>query len=96
MGKARDAGSRLEGRTIPHVLPALTVVLGLLGAALLWQAGRLTHPRNLLDRPSGAWMTARERQQREATRKALRILGVAVLLVAVILLGVQVIRTLTT
>jgi len=71
-------------------------MLALLGAALLWQAGRLTHPRNLLDRPSGAWLTAQERQQRETTRKALRILGVAVLLMAVVLLAVQVIRVLST
>ncbi len=86
----------MEGRTIPHVLPALTLLLCVLGASLLWQAGRLTHPRNLLDRPSGAWLTAQERQQRETTRKALRILGVAVLLTAVILLIVQGLQMLLT
>lgn len=75
--------------TLPHVLFALTAVLGLLGAALLWQAGRLTHPRNLLNRPSGAWMTAREQQQRQRTQARLRVLGTAALLAGVVLLVVQ-------
>lgn len=82
--------------TLPHVLFALTAVFGLLGAALLWRARRLTHPRNLLDRPSGAWMTAKEQQQRQRTQARLRVLGVAALLAAVVFLGVQGIRVLMT
>lgn len=80
--------------TLPHVLFALTLVLGLLGAALLWQAGRLTHPRNLLDRPSGAWLTALEQEKRQRTQARLRVLGTAALLAGVVLLGVQVARLL--
>lgn len=78
--------------TLPHVLLALSFLLLVLGAALLWRAGRLTHPRNLLDRPSGAWLTAKEQQQRRSTQSRLRVLGTAVLLTAVGLLLVGLLK----
>ncbi len=74
--------------SVSRVLTGLLCLL--LGGVLLGQAGRLTHPRNLLDRPSGAWMTARERQRQDATVRVLRVAGTAALVLGVLLLGLQV------
>lgn len=62
----------------------------LLGGVLLGRARRLMHPRTLLDRPSGAWMTARERQQQQVTVRFLRGTGAAAMVLGMLLLGLQV------
>ncbi|ASN82516.1 hypothetical protein [Deinococcus ficus] len=75
------------------MLPDLSVVLSLLclllGSVLFRQAHRLQNPRNLLDRPSAAWSTARERQQRRTTRQVLRALALVAMLAGLGLLGLE-------
>lgn len=80
-------------RTLPHVLSISRVLFGLLclllGGVLLGRAGRLAHPRDHLDRPSGAWLTARERQRQDTSVRVLRMAGTAAVVLCV-LLGLQV------
>lgn len=84
MNRSAPPPRGLSSRTLPPVFPALSVLPALLclltGVMLIGQAGRLEHPRRHLARPSGAWMTAREQQQRTHAR-VLRALGAAALLV---------------